>query len=114
MDKRDVIIPTPEEDAQINRGIAQDPDNPEWTDEDFADADLYEGGGLVRRGAGSSTEEAVTEAMRRFRGPQKTPTKAMISLRLDRDVLERLRESGPGWQGRLNDMLRRAVLGDAA
>jgi hypothetical protein len=27
---------TPEEEAAIQRGIAADPDNPEWTAEDFA------------------------------------------------------------------------------
>jgi hypothetical protein len=31
-----VLLPTPEEDAEINAGIARDPDNPELTDEDFA------------------------------------------------------------------------------
>lgn len=35
---REVILPTPEEDAAINAGIATDPDNPEWTAEDFARA----------------------------------------------------------------------------
>ena len=29
---------TPEEDAEINRQIAEDPDAPEWTDEDWANA----------------------------------------------------------------------------
>ncbi len=29
---------SPEEEAAINRGIAEDPDNPEWTEADFARA----------------------------------------------------------------------------
>jgi hypothetical protein len=32
--------PTDEEEAAIQRGIATDPDNPEWTAEDFAQLDL--------------------------------------------------------------------------
>jgi uncharacterized protein (DUF4415 family) len=32
-------------------------------------------------------------------------------LRLEREVVERLRASGRGWQRRANDMLRKAVLG---
>ena len=42
------------------------------------------------------------------RGPQKTPTKQQVTLRLDRDVVERFRATGPGWQGRMNDVLRKA------
>jgi uncharacterized protein (DUF4415 family) len=33
--------------------------------------------------------------------------KELISLRIDRDVLERFRESGPGWQDRINEALRK-------
>ena len=36
--KREIIIPSPEEDAIINAQIAADPDDREWTDEDFANA----------------------------------------------------------------------------
>ncbi|MDR2213045.1 MAG: hypothetical protein LBE21_05400 [Pseudomonadales bacterium] len=36
--KPGTIIPTPKEDAAIQRGIDADPDNPEWTEEDFAKA----------------------------------------------------------------------------
>jgi uncharacterized protein (DUF4415 family) len=49
--------------------------------------------------------------LRRVRGPQKRPTKALVSLRLDRDVLATLRASGRGWQGRVNAMLRKALVG---
>ncbi len=45
----------------------------------------------------------------RRRGPQKTPTKVQATLRIDRDVIEYLRGTGPGWQTRVNDTLRRAV-----
>jgi len=89
-----------EEEAAIQRGIAEDPDNPEWTEEDFARA----------RPAIEVVPEIV-EAWRRSRGKQKQPTKVLVSLRLEQDVVDRLRASGPGWQSRANDMLRKAVLG---
>jgi uncharacterized protein (DUF4415 family) len=35
--------------------------------------------------------------------------KEMVSLRIDRDVLEYFQEAGPGWQDRINDVLRKAA-----
>lgn len=55
------------------------------------------------------THPEIVEAYVRRRGPQKTPTKERIGLRLDRDVLDAYRATGPGWQSRVNDDLRRAV-----
>jgi uncharacterized protein (DUF4415 family) len=92
---------TPEEEAAIQRGIAQDPDNPELTAEDFA----------RMRPARETHPELVEDWLRRKRGAQKAPTKVLVSLRLEREVLDKLRASGRGWQSRANDMLRKAVLG---
>jgi uncharacterized protein (DUF4415 family) len=43
----------------------------------------------------------------------KTPSipgvKEMVSLRIDRDVLDVFQEDGPGWQDRINAALRRAA-----
>ncbi|KAB0682551.1 BrnA antitoxin family protein [Aureimonas leprariae] len=67
-----------------------DPDDaPEWTDEMFERADLYEGGRLIRRG----------------RPPAEHP-KRRVTLRLDEDVVAALRASGRGWQTRVNGALR--------
>jgi uncharacterized protein (DUF4415 family) len=33
--------------------------------------------------------------------------KELVSLRLDRDVLDYFQEDGPGWQDRINDALRK-------
>ncbi len=99
--KRKLIYPTPEEEEAINRGIASDPDNPEWTDEDFARA----------RPFSEVFPEQYAEWVR-SRGPQEAPIKERISLRLDRDVLQALRAGGRGWQGRANAALRKAVLGE--
>ena len=69
-----------------------DPDDaPERTGEWFQRADLYHGEKLVRRG----------------RPPTDKPKKA-ISLRVDADVLKRFKADGPGWQGRMNEVLRKA------
>ncbi|HEY4942548.1 MAG TPA: BrnA antitoxin family protein [Rhizomicrobium sp.] len=45
------------------------------------------------------------------RGPQKAPTKRQVTLRLDKDVVERFRATGAGWQGRINEALRKARVG---
>ena len=92
--------PSAVEDAAVQRGIAADPDNPEWTAAEFAAA----------RPAAEVVPAVVAAQARRTRGPQKAPTKALVSLRLDQDVLERLKAEGPGWQTRVNAMLRAAVM----
>lgn len=90
---------TNEEKAAIQRGIAQDPDNPEWTEDDF---------GRALPADQVMPSEFMAEHARR-RGPQKAPTKMLVSLRLDRDVIERLKAGGPGWQTRANELLKQAV-----
>ncbi|MBW4036655.1 MAG: BrnA antitoxin family protein [Proteobacteria bacterium] len=66
-----------------------DPDDaPELDDGFFSRAALYDGPKLIRRG----------------RPPAAAP-KQQVTLRLDRDVIRRLRASGPGWQTRANEVL---------
>ncbi|AMR79647.1 BrnA antitoxin family protein [Cupriavidus nantongensis] len=68
-----------------------DPDDaPELTDDFFEQADLLKGDKIVKRGRG------------RPRGTTKTAT----TVRLDDDVLEALKASGPRWQTRLNVLVR--------
>ena len=79
-----------------------DPDNPEWTEADFA------------RAVGPEQLSAVELAAfprTKVRGPQRAPTKRLTSLRLDADVIEGFKASGPGWQSRINETLRRALQG---
>lgn len=76
-----------------SRRTWRDPDDaPEITDKWVAEADLYRGKKLVRRGrpAGSG---------------QKTQT----TLRISKDVLEFFRAAGPGWQTRMDNALKRYV-----
>ncbi|MEL7460234.1 MAG: BrnA antitoxin family protein [Pseudomonadota bacterium] len=60
--------------------------------------------------AADPTPVAVAvQPARRTRGPQKAPTKQAVSIRLDADLVEELRETGQGWQTRVNAMLRKAM-----
>jgi uncharacterized protein (DUF4415 family) len=75
-----------------------DPDDaPELTEEMMKDAELYHGNVFVRRLRGR---------------PRAGATKEHVNIRLDADVLTRLRANGPGWQTRVNEILRRVLLGD--
>ena len=70
-----------------------DPDDaPRLTREFFDSAEIREGGRLVRAD--------------RARGE---PPREQISVRLDAEVLAKLREHGPGWQSRMNPLLRQAL-----
>ena len=76
-----------------------DAENPEWTGEEMRAA----------RPLLEVLPNEVVEAIRRYRGqrgPQKAPTKEMVSLRVDRDVVAAYRATGPGWQARANEALR--------
>jgi uncharacterized protein (DUF4415 family) len=42
----------------------------------------------------------------RPRGPQKAPTKQRTTIRLSRDVLDRFRATGRGWQTKVDNALR--------
>lgn len=58
---------------------------------------------------------ALAESIKRGRGrPATGKAREQISIRLDPDVISALKASGPGWQGRVNDALRRELgLGEA-
>jgi uncharacterized protein (DUF4415 family) len=92
-----------DEQARINRGIAQDPDNPEWTSEDFAGAKPAKK--VLPRGV----YEAAVKRYRGQRGPQKAPVKKPVTLRIDPDILAWYKATGSGWQSRMNEALRRSM-----
>lgn len=50
----------------------------------------------------------IVEAVRR-RGRPRGESKALVTLRLDKDVIAALRAGGEGWQTRINELLRAAV-----
>jgi uncharacterized protein (DUF4415 family) len=41
-------------------------------------------------------------------------TKQQVAIRFDRDVLAALRATGPGWQTRVNDVMREWVIKQAS
>jgi uncharacterized protein (DUF4415 family) len=65
-------------------------DVPELIGEFFEKADLYKGGTLVWRG----------------RGRPRGTTKTAMTVRLDDDLIEALKASGPRWQTRVNALVR--------
>lgn len=68
-------------------------DIPELSDEFFDNAEIRLGEKLIR-------------PARRPGRPQSENTKKLVSLRLDPDIIERFRATGPGWQSRINTALR--------
>ena len=86
----DAIAAQHGEEVAIQVGILRDPDTHELT---AAEAD------------------GLQPATRRGRGKQKAPVKVRVSVRLDADLVEKFRDSGRGWQTRMNGMLRRSVFG---
>ena len=78
------------------RDLREVSDHPEWTEKDFAKAKPF--------------AEALPElaaSIRKGRGPNKAPTKMLVSLRLSGKVLEAYKAKGPGWQSRIDADLRR-------
>ena len=63
-----------------------DPDNPPWSEKML-------GAPVLKHG----------------RGPQKAPTKVLMSVRLDADVIAFFKATGDGYQTRINDELRKVV-----
>lgn len=87
--------------------VSLDPadDAPEWTDEMFDIAEFSIGGKVIRPATGYLGPNGVV----RGRPPLRGEAKRQVTLRIDPDVLDRFRADGPGWQGRINEALRKAV-----
>ena len=69
-----------------------DPDDaPEWTQDQWDRAEIRIGEKIVRRGRPPGS------------------AKSLVSLRLDKAVVDRFRADGPGWQSRINEVLRKAA-----
>ncbi|QVL48711.1 MAG: BrnA antitoxin family protein [Thiocapsa sp.] len=73
-------LPSPEEEERIRTGIAADPDTYELSDEEIAQL-----------------------------RPKAELRKVSTNIRFDADVLEAIKATGPGWQTRINDIVREYV-----
>jgi uncharacterized protein (DUF4415 family) len=91
------------EKSKVNDDAASRPDdeNPEWTLEDFREARP-----ALEVIAEVWGPEAAEMIRRRPGRPAKADRTVNQTLRLDADVLEAYRQSGPGWQARMNQVPR--------
>jgi uncharacterized protein (DUF4415 family) len=84
-----------DERKHFGANLSDDPDDaPELLPAFFEDAEIRDGETIIRPGRGR---------------PRLGAPKEQINIRLDADVLALLRETGPGWQTRINEMLRVAL-----
>lgn len=90
------------EEAEIQRSIALDPDNPELTDEQLASMRP------AREVLPAEFFEMIDRERRKRGRPSSLAPKQQVTLRLDADVIESFRAEGAGWQSRINDALRKA------
>ncbi len=99
--KRKIIIPSLEEDAIINAQIAAgDPDEREWTDEDFFNA--------------VTTPELLALHPEHAKDPGFSHIKPAKSIKvgIDPDIAWHFYKDGGHWKTRLNQFLRDAVFGN--
>lgn len=90
---------TAAEEAKVQIEIANDPDAPEATDEELAQAKPF-----------AEAFPDLMESIKRARGrPSIEKPRQQVSLRLDPDVIKAFKSTGKGWQGRVNEALRKAA-----
>lgn len=89
------------ENKNTTRKAWVDPDDaPELPPEFFAQAEIAEGGKIIRPATGT---------LKRVGRPKADRTKVSLNLRLDPEVIEFFRATGDGWQSRMNMALRKAA-----
>jgi len=79
--------------------IVHDDDVPK-TDQEFWDRAIATPGGGPR-----AVLEALEKRRQGERGQQKSPTKVLVTIRLDQRVVSYFKANGKGWQTRLNQAL---------
>ena len=104
MAKPKLNVTKPDKEFKQGKGFTKEDwdavsDNPEWTEEDFTNASPF-----------ADVFPDLADSIRRSRGrPALDNPKKQVTLRLDSDVVARFRADGPGWQSRINDILRKAA-----
>jgi uncharacterized protein (DUF4415 family) len=89
---------TDEEEARIQAGIAADPDNPEWTAEDFANAKPF-----------AEVFPELAASMKREGIVLVGDPKLNQIVSIERRIVDKFKEDGDDWQARINAVLRKAV-----
>lgn len=92
------MLSTKKKSAYTKRDLRAVSDNPELTKADFAKARPF-----------SEVFPDLSASIRKGRGLNKAPTKKLVSLRLSPEVVEHFKSTGPGWQSRIDETLRKAV-----
>jgi uncharacterized protein (DUF4415 family) len=83
------------------RRVWRDPDDaPELTDDILDRAEISIGGMVIRPANGTLTRPGR---------PRSAAPKKSVHLRLSPDVLAHFRKTGPGWQTRIDEALRKAA-----
>jgi uncharacterized protein (DUF4415 family) len=91
--RRRFRLNTPAEEARIHAGIKADPDNPELRPEQLSQMRPFR----------------ERQAERRRGRPKSAVHKEPVTVRLDPQIVEFFRASGPGWQTRMNAALAEYV-----
>ena len=102
--KREIILPTLEEDAQIRAGIAADPDTWELTSEEIA-----------RMRPASEVMPEFVERWRKARAKGEIRMREFVMVEIDVDLAQHFQNGGgegDDWNKRLNATLRKAALGE--
>jgi len=87
-----------EEEARIQRQIASDPDAPEATDEQLAQARPF-----------AEVFPELAASIRRARGRPRLPApKEAVTLRLDPRTIARFKAAGDDWRARMAEILEKA------
>lgn len=73
---------------------------PEWTQDQIDRAEFAIGGVVIRPANGTLTKPGR---------PKSANAKKSVHLRLSPDVLAHFRKTGPGWQTRIDEALRKAA-----
>ena len=106
--KRKIILPTPEEDAQIREGIAADPDAREFSPEEIA-----------RMRPAREVMPEMVERLEKARARGEIRVREFVTVEMDLDIARRLGYNGEradydDWQKRVNNALRKMVFKEGA
>lgn len=100
-----MMRPSKNEEILIHHGISLDEDNPEWTETDFKHARPAKE--VLPEIFGQKSADVLLN--RNPGRPPKENPKERITIRLDTDVVAWIKDQGPGYQTRINTILREAM-----